>query len=797
MKTHTAIEPLETRIAPAVIFAVEAGTNKLVSFDSAAPGTLLTDIDITGLNANEVVTSIDFDQVTGTLYGVGIVDNGASRTLRGLIIAPATGTATQLGNVALTNVADVGEFGMDVASGALRITNSADGNIFVLTGNVSDVGNLTTLNDPATNESITGLAYSNSFAGGLSTAYAYNFSNDNLVTIGDIGGSPQDITSGVVKPVADATLGGAAFATNNQQLGFDIAALAGGPELGWLSLNRAANGTHLYTMDLATAALTDLGAIGGGTRVFGGLAVQIDAAAPAISTDQKTATWTDLDGDAVTLKITKGTLTAANFRMLAGTGTTSALAKLTLTDPTFTGTNITLTAKPGTNGGDGRVNVGVINATGVDLGAVKISGDLVAIDAGTDTAPAPSVKSLAVASMAAFGRSLLPFTQDMTSSLADGAGKITIAGDFAGNLDPGLRKTGSITIGGDMRDAGVSNSGRIAHFGSGSIGKIIIKGSVRGGESSGSVSMFMGPVGSVFIGGSIIGGDTNDSGRVSITGSTKATFTVVGSVIGGAGPTSGSLQAGSGFVAVKIGGSLIGGSGADSGSLDAKGAVTVSIGGDVRGGAGVRSAGIDGIGSSQSIFKTLTVGGSIISGDNPLEISAFRIGTLAVKGSILGSATAPVTIAAQGNAAPANAAESIAIGKATIGGSVAFARIVAGVKTDLSGITADAAIGAVKIGGNFIASSIAAGINPVNGVFGDGDDAFVGGNAGNATIIAKIASITIGGQLLGTSGGAPDSFGILAEEIGSITVNKVKPPLTAAKDDLTLGFTADVRIREL
>ena len=66
-----------------------------------------------------------------------------------------------------------------------------------------------------------------------------------------------------------------------------------------------------------------------------------------------------------------------------------------------------------------------------------------------------------------------------------------------------------------------------------------------------------------------------------------------------------------------------------------------------------------------------------------------------------------------------------------------------------------------------------------------------------AAIIAKIASVTIGGQLLGTAGGAPDTFGILAEQIGKLTIGKTKVPLTTGKDDLTLGFTSDVRVREL
>ena len=326
--------------------------------------------------------------------------------MRGYTIPPATGAATAISNTSLGGVADVGEFGMDFIDGKFRITNSADGNNYV---SASAVATATPLNDSASMEAVTGIAFSRTFEGGPSTAYGYNFTTDKLVTIGDIGGSPLDINSGVVKPVAHATLGGVNFTANSSQLGFDIAAPFGHAEQGWLSVTRTVGGTHLFSMDLTTAVLTDLGTIGDGTREFGGLSVQIDAAAPAFSSDGKTATWTDLDGDAVTLKITKGTLTLANFRMLAGTDTTSALSKLTLTETAFTGTNITITAKPGAGGGDGSVNIGAIEAAGVDLGAVSIAGDLIAIDAGTSSGLV-SMKSLKAASFVRFGIALKSFT---------------------------------------------------------------------------------------------------------------------------------------------------------------------------------------------------------------------------------------------------------------------------------------------------------------------------------------------------------------------------------------------------
>jgi len=786
------IEPLESRIAPAIIFAVEVDTNKLVSFDSAAPGTLLTDVAITGLNANEVVAGIDFDQQTGTLYGIGVVDNGATRTVRGLTIVPATGAATQFGTFSLAGVADVDEFGMEFTGGLIRITNSADGNHFI-----SDiaVGSATALSDPAQNETITGLAFSGSAGGGSSTAYAYNFFTDELVTIGDIGGTPQGIGSGVVKPVAHANIGGANVSATSAQLGFDIAALAGGPEQGWLSVFRTSNGTHLYTMDLANAAMTDLGAIGDGTRKFGGLTVQIAAAAPAISTDGKTATWTDLDGDVVTLKITKGTLTAANFAMLAG-ARGSALSKLTLTDTTFTGTNVTLTAKPGAGGGDGRVNVGAINATGVDLGAVTIAGDLTAIDAGTDTAPAPSVKSLTVASMGAFGAGLLS-GGDTFTALADGAGKITIAGDFHTNLSLGKNKTGSVSIGGNVIGGTSAGRGSITNdSSSGSLGKLTVKGSVIALDSNFNAQFSLRSVGSVVIGGDISGGMGGGGGLLNIGGTGKTTVTIGGSVIGGATSNSG-VVALANVAQIKIGGSLLGGDGASSGSISVfSGPLSIAIKGSMIGGDGFASGSISAA-NSGVILKSVTVGGSVVSTGADLRIAAQRIGAVKVGGDISGNDGGRVVIAARGTPAPASTAESIAIGSVTAGGDVKNALIVAGIEENLIDITADAAIGAIKIGRSLIASSITAGIDPVNGVFGDADDKFVGGNNGNAAIIAKIASITIGGQIVGTSGGATDSFGIEAEQIGKITIGKVKVPLTTGKDDLTLGFTSDVRVREL
>jgi hypothetical protein len=819
MKKHTAIEALEARIAPAVIFTVETSTNKLVSFDSSTPGTLDSDTTITGLQANELIAAIDFRPDTGELYGLGLVDDGATRTGRLYKIAPATAVATLVGSGAFSNtLADTDRYGFDFnpTRDFIRVVNNFDEN-FRLDPNTGVIERTSApISDgAATNEIVTAVAYNrnfgSSFSSNVTTLYGYDYNNDNLVTVTELDGFGDD---GLLTTVARAKLGGVNFTAGTALLGFDIGGDFGGPDVAWLGMDKSGQiGAHLYTIDLATAELTDLGQIGGSARVFGGLAVQINAPAPVISTDGKTATWRDLDGDNVTLKITKGTLTPANFRMLQGANDSVALSKLTVTDPTFTGTNITITAKPGANGGDGAVNIGNIDATGVDLGNVAIGGDLVSIYAGTDAEPAQSIKALTVRSIAAYGSGPARSTSfdDFYSVIADGVGKISVAGDFSGNMFFDGGKTGSITIGGDLDKDG--NYVYLSNTAESTLGKLVIKGSVIGSDSSSNTSsILLEGVGSVSIGGSV-------TGHIEITGTGKtgikvggsivddagdegarlkaknvSTITIGGSVIGGSSLTGGSIFLNSPVAKLTIGGSLIGGSGQASGAISGVSVGSLSIKGDILGGDGSQSGTVqfnDNVGS-------LTVGGRIKSGAELLYITAGSFGTVSIKGSVTGStADAPVTITGRGITNPVTAAAALAIGKLSIGGDVQFATIAAGLTGGLFDITPDAAIGAVKIGGSFIASSIAAGVGPVNGFFGDADDRFVGGNAGNAAIIARIASITIGGQIIGTIGGAPDSFGIIAEQIGALAVGKIKIPLTAAKDDLTVGFTSDVRVREL
>src|SRR4029450_6295949 len=132
-----------------------------------------------------------------------------------------------------------------------------------------------------------------------------------------------------------------------------------------------------------------------------------------------------------------------------------------------------------------------------------------------------------------------------------------------------------------------------------------------------------------------------------------------------------------------------------------------------------------------------------------------------------------------------------AIGKLRVGGQVEFADIRAGWDTGNNPVNADAQIGSVVVGGDWIASSLSAGIEPGgDGEFGTGDDGKITGGTNVTGVVSKIGSIGIGGQGLGTPGGA-DGFCFVAQQIGSIVVGGTAIPLTPGlnNDVLDLGAT--------
>jgi hypothetical protein len=502
-------------------------------------------------------------------------------------------------------------------------------------------------------------------------------------------------------------------------------------------------------------------------------------------------TYTDVDGDLVTITTSKGTaadLGTIITKAIGGIGEELRLIDFALnsaTRATFAGTNLTIIAKRTSLGGDGLVNAGYIDATDLDLGKVVIRGDLGQIDAGDSNIDTLAVKGLRVQSMGQFGVT----TQAIGGSLVS---------DFHG-------KVGFLKVAGNVKEASISSDGNI--------GSVTIGGSLIGGATSGSGEIFTsGAIGVVKIGGNIEGGGADKSGRVSAGALSR--ITIGGSIFGGVGDDSGTVTTNGPMGRVTIGGSLIGGAN-NGGWIIAGGAIgPVKIGGNIQG----SDADATVITNSGFIMGTriasLFVGGSIIAGSesgggilvNSGTVRAFAdIGPIVVKGSLIGNSTNSVLITARGQVTP-GANSDVAIKSLTVGGRVESADILAGYDNSIEvlGVNADAQIGRVIVG-DWIRSNLVAGVQDDSDAvrdddFGEGDDQKIIGGTDRPGVVSKIASILIKGTAFGSLIGG-DHYGFVAQQIGSFKIGTTAFSLTAgAGNDLSgllVGLTVDLRVREV
>ncbi len=210
-----------------------------------------------------------------------------------------------------------------------------------------------------------------------------------------------------------------------------------------------------------------------------------------ISKNRKIATWRDLDGDLVTLKVTKPVLTPALFGFRFGgpiagapeiSGQLLESLNLAAVGIAANGMSLKFTAKLKDGLGDKFVNVGAIHALGVRLGSVVLPGDLGRIDAGNSGIPVDSTKfgkmalrGLTVRSMGAFGTTTQAAGGNLGSYIAGKLGTLKVAGDFADANLTIAGGSGALTIGGNL--LGGENSGIFAN---GKVTSVRIGGDVVG-----------------------------------------------------------------------------------------------------------------------------------------------------------------------------------------------------------------------------------------------------------------------------------------------------------------------------
>jgi hypothetical protein len=614
------------------------------------------------------------------------------------------------------------------------------------------------------------------------------------------------------------------------------------------------------------------------------LAVEVleDRLAPAVLLNPTTVSYQDVDGDNVTVHVSKGTLTPASltFDSAFGNSGPQQLRKVNLAVASFQGASLSVTATPSVaHGGDGFANVGQIYALGIDLGTVVVDGDLGEVTLGNPAKAANGMASLTVQSLGRFGMvtgatsaesdiqgglgalqvhsdlvgvqltcvgaagqigqvsiggSLLRGTGGFEGGIhADGTiGAVTIRGDLDGGFLYAKGNMGLVTLGGSLVGGAADESGTINT--GGNLAGIHVGGSVLGG--AGSFSGYIhseGNLGSVKIGGSLHGGDGSESGEV-IAGGSLAGFACGGSLEGGNGDLSGlvvakgnmgpvkiggDLRAAAGnqsaeirthssLASITVGGSVVGGSRSHSGAILVDGSLgPVNISGDLVGGSASGTGDLIGTGSiSADRIARVLIGGSVIAGTDATSGTFSRnaaiqakdtIGAITIKGSLLGNSTSPVVISARGQAVePAGATRDVAIASLSISVRVKYTNILAGYDVNLNPVNADAQIGAVKVGTDWVASNLVAGVAAgSDGLFGTADDVLIPEAKSDPKILASIASVTIHGLALGTTGGG-DRFGIVAQKIGAMSVNQVPLPLTTAVVVLSPETGGDFTVRE-
>lgn len=485
-----------------------------------------------------------------------------------------------------------------------------------------------------------------------------------------------------------------------------------------------------------------------------------------------------------------------------------------------------------------------------DMGVVKINGDLIGKSIGGG-----SVYSNGKLAGITIGGSLIGGTELVSGRIQAtlDMGPVVIGGDIIGGYAEGAgsifaeKKIASISVGGSIRGGSGTRSG---HIQCGDVSSITVRGSVLGGSgsisggvsSSGKIStlaihgsvrtpsifsghLIAGEFGTATINGDLVGSLHSTGKLTSLTIGGSVNWGVVSTVsdagtikvgrdlIGGNSPDRGAILIGGKLGTLNIGGSIIGGFANSSGRVFVSSDLgTVTIGGSIIGG-NIFTNRTGQLAARQ--IKTMTMNGSLIatSGTGLYSgsiVADADIGSLTIKGSVRGTAGSRALIMAAGQLAPTSTVD-LAIGKLTINGHVERASILAGFEDDgpITDRNADAQIGTVVVTGDWIASDmVAGGRRGVDGFFGSADDRKMSGAGIKdvATVISRINSVTIGGQVVGSIEDNNDRFGFVAELVGSF---KVKGGTTtfplmanAGNDNLFVGigiggFPPDTWLREL
>lgn len=248
------------------IFAITQSGN-LISFDSDAPGTILSTMPVTGLQSGESLVGMDFRTNTGQLFAVG-------NTSRVYVLNPATGAATVVGAVFAPQLSGT-HFAVDFnpTVDRLRCVSETGQNLRLNPNDGTVAATDTSLAyasfDPAFGSAprVVAVAYTNNFTYATSTTlYGIDSTRDALVTVGSL--------NSTVSPNAGSVLTvGKLGVDTNDSASLDISGQTG---VAYAALTPSSgSASKLYTINLSSGTTSLLGTIAAGD------VIKVIAVAPA------------------------------------------------------------------------------------------------------------------------------------------------------------------------------------------------------------------------------------------------------------------------------------------------------------------------------------------------------------------------------------------------------------------------------------------------------------------------------------------------------------------------------------
>ncbi|MGA3170597.1 MAG: hypothetical protein ABSE62_06245 [Chthoniobacteraceae bacterium] len=778
MKHLSLIEPLEDRIAPALIL-----NPYTVTFQDGSGGTAVIRISKplfkTAKSANSILQWVDNNgnSITETYTGNSTAENISEIDLLGNFAAQGM-------NISVRVVTQVGIGGNTVNVGSIAAAN------FNTNYQVSDNIDL-------------GSIYIQGNLGSITAGDGFSPPVIKSLTVQSMGSSSSVEQSIVLGPILNLNVQGN-FYGNLAMIGYrygSISKLYIGGSLTGDTNNDQATGVIQFTGGIGSATIgnitgtsgTDTGELEGSDAnpskigsltVLGSITGSSGFASGQVYADTSIGRLT-VDGSLV------GSSGIGSGSVQGKLGSVSIGGDLTGGSGLSSGSILSATNGGTNSGGTGFAINGNDSLNPASIRNVMIGGDVTGGSAGVAAQPA-SLTTPAIA--ATPGESGVIY--------ASSAKSIVIGGSLIGGTS--VNKTN----GNGIQDNTADTSGAIV---SNTVKTLVVGDSITGGDgpNSGAVvgigvsSLGSSPLilamnyGTIIVNGDVTGAAGSSSGSILVNGLVQGVISnlhIGGNVMGEAGSQSGEIDAGTGLKTLFIGGNLSGGAGNDTGEVMVGGLLgTGTIMGNLAGGSAphTATAALTNSGYIQaSQIGNLTIHGSVSSGLNAgaggiANSGAIRsnsaIGSLTIDGTVTGTSADPVFISAAFG--PQNVAKQktdVAIQTLTINGAVNYLDVLAGYNANVTAGTAlgmlgtvvdgSAQMGTLTFGSTLNASNIVAGINP------DSNTQF--GTAGNTAItstslpgaVSSIAKIVVAGAATGDST-LTDSFGIEAVILKSVSIN--------------------------